>query len=162
MKSYERDEFAEQGISECTIDPKGVYLFQYSDGLLRFKGKLYVNKTTELRDKIVQGIHESNMGGHSGIENTYQKISQTFYWPELRQKVKDWVKACHICQINKHEGVRQPCFLQPLPVPEQAWTYITMDFITKLPNSNGKDTIWVVVDRFTKYSNFICNTLIIA
>lgn len=30
-----------------------------------------------------------------------------------------------------------------------------MDFIVKLPNSKGKDTLWVIVDRFTKYSHFI-------
>lgn len=155
VNSYEGDEFANQRISECTIEPQGVSFFYYQDGLLRFKGRLYVGKTTELRNKIIQNMHESSMGGHSGIENTYQKINQTFFWPELRQEVKEWVKACHICQVSKHENVRQPGFLQPLPVPEQAWTYITMDFITKLPNSNGKDTIWVAVDRFTKYAHFI-------
>ncbi|KAL7145472.1 hypothetical protein ABFS83_07G086400 [Erythranthe nasuta] len=30
-----------------------------------------------------------------------------------------------------------------------------MDFIEKLPMSKGKDTIWAIVDRFTKYSHFI-------
>lgn len=85
--SYEGDEFAEQGISECNIDPQWVSFFYYNDGLLRFKGKLYVGRTTELRTKIIQRMHESNMGGHSGIENTYQKISQVFYWPELKQQL---------------------------------------------------------------------------
>lgn len=51
--------------------------------------------------------------------------------------------------------MRQPGFLQPLPIPEQAWVYITMDFIVKLPNSKGKDTIWVIVDRLTIYGHFI-------
>lgn len=30
-----------------------------------------------------------------------------------------------------------------------------MDFIEQLPHSNGKDTIWVIVDRFTKYAHFL-------
>ena len=30
-----------------------------------------------------------------------------------------------------------------------------MDFIEGLPNSEGKDTIMVVVDRFTKYAHFL-------
>lgn len=30
-----------------------------------------------------------------------------------------------------------------------------MDFIDQLPNSQGKSMIWVIVDRFTKYSHFI-------
>ncbi|KAL0325112.1 UNVERIFIED_CONTAM: Retrovirus-related Pol polyprotein from transposon [Sesamum radiatum] len=44
---------------------------------------------------------------------------------------------------------------QPLPIPEQAWSCISMDFIEGLPSSEGKDSILVGVDRITKYSHFI-------
>jgi hypothetical protein len=36
-----------------------------------------------------------------------------------------------------------------------AWQHITMDFIEALPKSEGKDTILVMVDKLTKYSQFI-------
>lgn len=44
--------------------------------------------------------------------------------------------------------------LQPLPIPEQAWDDISMDFIGGLPKALGCDTIIVVVDRLTKYVHF--------
>ncbi|GJS16066.1 putative reverse transcriptase domain-containing protein [Tanacetum coccineum] len=54
-----------------------------------------------------------------------------------------------------------PCFdpsgllVQP-EIPQYKWDNITMDFITRLPKtSSGYDTIWVIVDRLTKYAHFL-------
>jgi len=40
-------------------------------------------------------------------------------------------------------------------IPEKPWTYILVDFITKLPLTQGYDSILVVVDRLTKIVHFI-------
>jgi len=45
--------------------------------------------------------------------------------------------------------------LQALEVSYTAWSSISKDFITQLPESQGKTEIMVVVDRFTKMVHFI-------
>ena len=45
--------------------------------------------------------------------------------------------------------------LKQLPIPERPWNSISMDFIEKLPMSNGSNTILVIIDCLTKQSIFI-------
>eukprot|EP00253_Pinus_taeda_P002124 PITA_02124 len=44
--------------------------------------------------------------------------------------------------------------LQRLLIPKGKWESISMDFITRLPMVQGKDCIFMVVDRLTKYTHF--------
>jgi len=46
----------------------------------------------------------------------------------------------------------------PNSIPEKPWTYISADFITKLPLAQGYDSILVVVDRLIKMVYFIPTT----
>lgn len=62
---------------------------------------------------------------------------------------------CDICQRNKVNSIPYTELLQPLPILEQSWADISMDFIEAPPKSKSKDTILVVVDRLTKYNHFI-------
>lgn len=66
-----------------------------------------------------------------------------------------FISECVVCLKAKAENKPYPVLLEPLPVPNMAWTHISMDFVEWLPKSKGKDVILVVVDRMTKYSHFI-------
>jgi hypothetical protein len=64
------------------------------------------------------------------------------------------IRECVTCQQNKDEHTHPTGLLQPLPIPEHKWESISMDFITGFPRAQGKDGIFVVVDRLTKFAHF--------
>lgn len=66
-----------------------------------------------------------------------------------------YVKTCLICQQDKVERRETPRLLQALPIPEQPWVSISMDFITGFPQVDGKVSIFVVVNCFSKYGVII-------
>ena len=73
----------------------------------------------------------------------------------MKKLVQLYVKACAIYQRNKHDTSTPTGLLQPLPIPDQVWDDITMDFIEGMPKSKGYSAILVVVDRLTKYAHFV-------
>ncbi|KAH0748996.1 hypothetical protein KY290_028228 [Solanum tuberosum] len=112
------------------------YFSKYSSGVLRKKGKLFIGGTGELRHEMITIFHDSPVGGHPCQLGTFRKLAYVFYWLGMRQMVNTYVAACEVCQRNKGEHVHYPGLLQPLPIPDQAWRHISMDFIGGLPKPN--------------------------
>lgn len=73
----------------------------------------------------------------------------------MRKAVNDFVRSYSICQQVKESHSHPGGLLQPLPVPQQIWEEISMDFIVGLPKSKSYSVIYVVVDRLSKYGHFI-------
>ena len=84
-----------------------------------------------------------------------QFIQNSYFWPNIRKEVEKYVRSCKICQVSKGIATNAGLYM-PLPVPTQPWVDISMDFVLGLPHTQrGNDSIFVVVDRFSKMVHFI-------
>jgi hypothetical protein len=51
----------------------------YAEGVLRYKDRIVVGLKGELRTKLVKYVHDSYVGGHAGIQNTFRRLKVNFY-----------------------------------------------------------------------------------
>ncbi|WVZ70670.1 hypothetical protein U9M48_019313 [Paspalum notatum var. saurae] len=74
----------------------------------------------------------------------------------MKREIAKYVSECDVCQRVKADHLKPAGMLQPLAVPVWKWEDVHMDFIAGLPHTQkGYDSIWVVIDRFTKSTHFI-------
>ncbi|GKB90347.1 putative reverse transcriptase domain-containing protein, partial [Tanacetum coccineum] len=86
----------------------------------------------------------------------YQDLKKLYWWPNMKAIIAEYVGKCLTCSRVIVECQKPSVLLIRPEIPICKWERITMDFVTKLPRtSNGRDTIWVIVDRLTKSAHFI-------
>jgi hypothetical protein len=106
-----------------------------------------------MQNEVMKELHKTiTEGAHGGYFKTYNRISSIHYWP---REIKIFVNTCDICQKfkpRKHGPVR---LLNPIPIPSQPFEVVSMDFIVNLPESEGRNSILVIVDKLMKYAMFI-------
>ncbi|XP_010530494.1 PREDICTED: uncharacterized protein LOC104807077 [Tarenaya hassleriana] len=136
---------------ECT---KGAHrLFYMEDDYLFRERRLCIPKCS-LRDLILQEAHGGALMGHFGVEKTLVMVKEHFFWSHLKRDVERFVARCIICHQAKSKTHPHGLYL-PLPIPFCPWTDLSMDFVLGLPKIQNKDSIFVVVDRFSKMAHFI-------
>jgi len=129
------------------------------DGVLVFRKKdtLCIPDDKPLRTSVLIEIHDA--GGHFGVDKCYEALERRYFWPHMGKSTKSFVMSCDACQRQKGATRSSNGLIMPLEIPERAWSSVSMDFVTGLPQTvRGNDAVLTVVDRLTKMTHVIPTT----
>jgi hypothetical protein len=101
-------------IAEGLVEQKelltGVYLVESQNtnanalsriGSVTAEAKGSTKLDEETKKQILYEFRDAPVGGHWGMNKTFQAIKPRYTWPNMRQETEQYVKQCKSCQVNK-------------------------------------------------------------
>ena len=122
--------------------------YQRTDGSAAY---LQLIVPAKMRETIMYQMHHALLSGHLGFRKTKQKTLMKYYWFNIRDDIRNWVKQCEVCgKVKKPPKLpRAPLGSMPVGAPMDR---LATDFLGPFPETpRGNRHILVVTDIFTKW-----------
>jgi len=150
-KAYPDDAFFKPIIEHPERYPQ----YQLLDGLLFVAkdGRLCVPDCRNTRTMLLRQHHDNE--NHFGIAKTRGALTALYFWPNIAKDVVTYINSCSTCLRNKSTTQAPAGFLHSLPIPQDRFADIAMDFVGPIPKCNGLDMILIMTDRLTNYVRIV-------
>ena len=104
------------------------------------------------RNKALILAHSSVMSGHSGRNNTINRLKKFAFWPSMKRDAIAFVSKCEICKKYKKEKI-PPIPILRNPQVTRPWQCVHADTVGPLPEAlSGNKYIITFVDVLTRYA----------
>jgi len=136
---------------------KTVHSVEWSEeeGLLWFRGRIYVPQNTDLRRRVVLLCHDTKVARHPGCWKTLELVSRDYWWPQMSRYIGQYVSTYDLCLRTKPTRQAPVGKLHLFRIPDSRWDMLSVDFVVELPSSSGHDAVMTVVDPVLKRVHFI-------
>ncbi|GJY32427.1 RNA-directed DNA polymerase [Tanacetum coccineum] len=152
IELYKEDKFLSKIIVQCSNDPCKEFIFH--NGFL-FHGNQLCILDCSLQLEIIKEAYECGINGHFRRDKMTDLLKDHYFWQKMMKDISQYILRCRTCQFAKSTSQNTRLYT-PLPVPISPWEDVSMDFVAGLPQTKRKkDSVMVVVDRFSKMSHFI-------
>jgi Integrase zinc binding domain len=103
----------------------------------------------ELIRELVRHYHDTITAAHLGTALTLLALAWDFWFPKMKDFVHAYIKGYAICQMSKsNTHPNKPPIFPITPEPDSMlFSTVSMDWITKLPLSEGFDSILTITDH---------------
>jgi hypothetical protein len=156
IDAYQKDSMYAELKKRATTEHQ---IHESAEGYLRFFGKVYV--PARQVNRIIRQQHDAPGAGHQGFKRTHDRMKNYYYFPKMKQRIREHIDTCVECITNKPNRHRPYGEMGEYRIPTEPFGEIAMDWIVKLPKSKDPlthtkyDSIMVIVDRLTKYAKFV-------
>lgn len=100
-------------------------------------------------------LHTYNEMGHFGIGKTAELISCTYWFPNMRQKIKEYVSNCLKCIEFNPKSRPKEGFLHNIPKGKLPFECIHIDHYGPLEKTGKRNKyIFEIIDGFSKFVRF--------
>ena len=100
--------------------------------------------------QVLYMLHDNKTAGHLGMFKTYERVTERFYWPGMKNDIRDWVNSCVTCQKRLKPQQKHRHDLIPWK-PSYPFHQVALDVLGPLPVSDGNKYILLMGDQFTKW-----------
>ena len=70
------------------------------EGLVLYRKRYYIHNSNELKLPVTRRCHHAKVAGHFGRDKTMERMTRTYYWPDMDQWVRNYMRTCDACQRN--------------------------------------------------------------
>lgn len=128
------------------------------DGICFLNGKVLLNPTFELVQLVLAECHSIPKRDILAITRHSQDFAMIYGGLACGQQLRIVFGRALYVNRKKKKSMSSIGLLQPLQIPKQIWTNMSIDFIERLSSSHDHMVIFIVVDRLSKYPHFISLT----
>ena len=155
-----KDPDIQRKISEVKQDPfKHPYVLK--DGLLYRLAVAHDGCVTKMKviylpssmvESLLRAYHDDPISGHFGVQRTYLKIKNKYWWPKMKETIIQYVGSCLPCQQHNIQRSKRPGQLFPIESPMGPFQFIGIDYCGPFKQTpRGNKYVLCITDYFTRW-----------
>jgi len=96
LVEYSKDRFTCEVLDGAITDDR----YRLMNEIIYCKDWIYLVPNSQLREKIMQAVHDSPLAGHREFTKTYRAIREHLAWKGLKGDVLRHVQVCGTCYVG--------------------------------------------------------------
>jgi hypothetical protein len=84
-------------------EEKSPRFMEDDQGVLWYKGRIYVPNVKVLKDKILREAHQSTYSTHPGGNKMYHDLKVTYWWYGMKRDIAEYLALCDTYQRVRAE-----------------------------------------------------------